>query len=56
MSVWIGKPLIKLNFNKEKLNGDYRYSLIGIRDNAESVLFYHGEKRTTILTTQNLLK
>lgn len=31
MSVWIGKPLIKLNFNKEKLNGDYRYSLIRIR-------------------------
>ncbi|MDU5696162.1 MAG: ABC transporter ATP-binding protein/permease [Haemophilus parainfluenzae] len=37
MSVWIGHPLIKLNFNKEKLNGDYRYSLIRVRDNAESI-------------------
>ena len=26
-SVWIGHPLIKLNFDKERLNGDYRYSL-----------------------------
>ncbi|MCI4018934.1 ATP-binding cassette domain-containing protein, partial [Klebsiella pneumoniae] len=28
----------------EKLNGDYRYSLIRVRDHAESVAFYNGEK------------
>ncbi|OOF38668.1 ABC transporter ATP-binding protein [Rodentibacter mrazii] len=49
MSVWIGYPLIKLNFNKEKLNGDYRYSLIRVRDNAESIAFYHGEPKEQIL-------
>ncbi|MGC8054960.1 hypothetical protein ACP3WB_24710, partial [Salmonella enterica] len=43
-AMWIGKPLIKLNFNNERLNGNYRYSLIRVRDHAESIAFYDGEK------------
>lgn len=43
ISVWIGKPLILLNFNKEKLHGDYRYSLIRVQEHAESIAFYDGE-------------
>ncbi|WFF38575.1 ABC transporter ATP-binding protein/permease [Moraxella nasibovis] len=45
LSVWIGKPLIRLNFDKERLHGDYRYSLIRVADNAESIAFYDGEKQ-----------
>ncbi|MBF0804923.1 MULTISPECIES: ABC transporter ATP-binding protein/permease [unclassified Neisseria] len=44
-AMWIGKPLIRYNYDNEKLNGDYRYSLIRVRDHAESVAFYNGEWR-----------
>ncbi|WP_236620624.1 ABC transporter ATP-binding protein/permease [Basilea psittacipulmonis] len=40
----IGKPLIRLNFLNEKFNANYRYSLIRVREYAESIAFYHGEK------------
>ena len=36
--------MIRYNYENEKLNGDYRYSLIRVRDHAESVAFYSGEK------------
>ncbi|MCW9717058.1 ABC transporter ATP-binding protein/permease [Avibacterium sp. 21-599] len=40
----IGRPLIKLNFANEKLNANYRYSLIRLKEYAESIAFYRGEK------------
>lgn len=43
VAMWIGRPLIKYNYENERLNGDYRYSLIRIRNHAESIAFYHGE-------------
>ncbi len=49
-AMWIGNPLIKLNFDNERLNGNYRFSLIRIRNHAESIAFYDGEK----LEKQNL--
>ncbi|MDO4693828.1 MAG: ABC transporter ATP-binding protein/permease [Eikenella sp.] len=42
-SVWIGRPLVRLNFQNERFNGDYRYALIRVRDHAESIAFYNGE-------------
>lgn len=45
LAVQIGKPLIRYNFENEKLNGDYRYSLIRIREHAESIAFYGGEQK-----------
>ncbi|HDL5698695.1 TPA: ABC transporter ATP-binding protein/permease [Mannheimia haemolytica] len=45
LSIWIAKPLVGLNFEKEKLQGNYRYALIRVRDNAESIAFYSGEEK-----------
>lgn len=40
----IGKPLIGLNFNNERLNANYRYALVRIKEYAESIAFFKGEK------------
>lgn len=40
----IGRPLIHLNFANERLNANYRYSLIRVKEYAESIAFFRGEK------------
>lgn len=40
-----GKPLIGLNFMQLKREADFRYSLVRIRENAESIAFYRGEEQ-----------
>lgn len=40
----IGRPLIQLNFANERLNANYRYSLIRLKEYAESIAFFRGEK------------
>lgn len=44
IAFWLGRPLISLNFLNERLNANYRYSLIRMREYAESIAFYAGEK------------
>ena len=41
----IGRKLIRLNYEKLQREADFRYSLVRIRDNAESIAFYNGEDR-----------
>jgi vitamin B12/bleomycin/antimicrobial peptide transport system ATP-binding/permease protein len=39
----IGRPLIRLNFLSEALNASFRYALVRLRDNSESIAMYQGE-------------
>jgi putative ATP-binding cassette transporter len=43
LTVLIGRRLVRLNFNQLKFEADFRYSLVHVRDNAESIAFYQGE-------------
>jgi putative ATP-binding cassette transporter len=44
LTVLIGRRLVGLNFNQLHYEADFRYSLVHVRDNAESIAFYQGEK------------
>ena len=48
----IGRPLINLNFANERLTANYRYSLIRIKEYAESIAFFRGEKMEKSLLFQ----
>jgi len=41
---WIGRPLVKLNFEKQKVEADFRFSLVRFRENGEAVALYNGEQ------------
>jgi putative ATP-binding cassette transporter len=40
---WIGRPLAGLMFSQQRFEADFRFSLVRLRENAESVAFYGGE-------------
>jgi putative ATP-binding cassette transporter len=42
---WIGYPLIRLNFDQQRYEADFRFSMVRLRENAENVAFYGGEPR-----------
>ena len=40
---WIGRPLVRLNFDQQRYEADFRFNLVRFRENAEGVALYHGE-------------
>ncbi|MFQ3585525.1 MAG: ABC transporter ATP-binding protein/permease [Cyanobacteriota bacterium] len=43
IAILAGRKLIKINFDQLRYEADFRYSLVHVRDNAESIAFYQGE-------------
>jgi putative ATP-binding cassette transporter len=39
----IGRPLVGLNFNQQKYEANFRFSLVRVRENAEAIALYRGE-------------
>ncbi|XP_024378905.1 ABC transporter D family member 2, chloroplastic [Physcomitrium patens] len=52
LSVALGKNLVGLNFMQEKKEADFRYGLVRVRENAESIAFYGGESSEMQLLVQ----
>ncbi|XP_050371447.1 ABC transporter D family member 2, chloroplastic [Argentina anserina] len=52
ISVYLGRGLVTLNFLQEKKEADFRYGLVRVRENAESIAFYSGEDNEMQLLLQ----
>ncbi len=44
-SIYLGRPLIRLNYESQKREANFRYSLMRFRENVEGVALYQGEAK-----------
>lgn len=56
VTVLLGKRLIGLNFNQLRREADFRYGLVHVRDNAESIAFYRGEEQESTSVKQRFIE
>jgi putative ATP-binding cassette transporter len=45
ISVKVGRPLIPINFDQQRYEADFRFALVHVRDNSESIAMYGGEQQ-----------
>lgn len=45
VTILFGQRLVGLNFNQLRREADFRYGLVHVRNNAESIAFYRGEQQ-----------
>ncbi|HIC2842951.1 TPA: ABC transporter ATP-binding protein/permease [Burkholderia contaminans] len=43
----VGHPLVSINYQQQRVEADFRFGLIRVRENAEQIAFYDGEKTET---------
>lgn len=52
-TIKIGAPLIQLDYDQQKYEADFRFSLVRVREYAESIALYGGEKEERINCLQH---
>lgn len=52
----IGHPLARLHTANQNLESDFRYGLVRLRENAETIAFYRGEERETAVLDERWTK
>ncbi|KJC58279.1 ABC transporter ATP-binding protein [Bradyrhizobium sp. LTSPM299] len=43
LTQWIGSPLVNLDFNQQRLEADFRFNLMRVRENSEQIALLKGE-------------
>jgi vitamin B12/bleomycin/antimicrobial peptide transport system ATP-binding/permease protein len=43
LTQWIGSPLVNLDFNQQRLEADFRFNLVRVRENSEQIALLKGE-------------
>ncbi len=43
LTMKVGNPLVKLNFNQQRYEADFRFSMVRLRENSECIALYRGE-------------
>ncbi|OCR01500.1 ABC transporter ATP-binding protein [Oscillatoriales cyanobacterium USR001] len=56
VTIVFGQRLIPLTFNQLKKEANFRYGLVHVRDNAESIAFYRGEEQESIQVKQRFVE
>jgi vitamin B12/bleomycin/antimicrobial peptide transport system ATP-binding/permease protein len=45
LTIKVGNPLVLLNFNQQRFEADFRFNMVRVRENSESIALYGGEKQ-----------
>ncbi len=49
---FVGRPLSILNFRQQRVEADFRYALVRVRENMESIALYRGEREEGVTLRQ----
>ena len=44
LTQWIGSPLVRLDFTQQRLEADFRFNLVRVRENSEQIALLKGEQ------------